>query len=219
MIQRLLHRADGISTWMGKAFAWLIVVLMLLVVGEVFKRYALNMPTAWVYDASNMLYGTLFMMGGAYALAHDGHVRGDFLYGSMRPRTQASIDLVLYITFFLPGVGALIWSGWTYAGESLAIREHTFNATPLPVYPFKFIIPLAGALVLMQGLSEILRCLVCIRTGRWTERLKDAEEIDVVEQQLAASEHVDDAARRDAIARAQQIDDQARQRLTGGPGR
>ena len=217
-VQSLLHTADSISTWMGKAFAWLIVALMLLVVAEVFKRYALNMPTAWVYDASNMLYGTLFMMGGAYALAHDGHVRGDFLYGSMKPRTQASLDLVLYIVFFLPGVSALIWSGWTYAGESLAIREHTFNATPLPVYPFKFIIPLAGALVLMQGLSEILRCLVCIRTGKWTERLKDAQEIDVVEQQLAASEHVDDDARRDAIARAKAIDEKAHQRLGGGSG-
>ena len=215
-IQKILHTAEGISTWVGTAFAWLIVALMLLVVAEVFKRYALNMPTAWVYDASNMLYGTLFMMGGAYALAHDGHVRGDFLYGSMKPRTQAALDLVLYAVFFLPGVAALTWSGWTYAGESLAIREHTFNATPLPVYPFKYIIPLAGALVLMQGLSEMLRCVVCLRTGAWTERLKDAEEIDVVEQQLSASAHVDADAAREAIESAKSIDEAARQRLGGG---
>lgn len=214
-MQRFLHAAEGISTWVGKAFAWLIIGLMLLVVIEVFKRYALNMPTAWVFDASNMLYGTLFMMSGAYALAHDGHVRGDFLYGSMRPRTQAGLDLVLYVVFFLPGVAALTWSGWTYAGDSLAIREHTFNATPLPIYPFKYIIPLAGALVLMQGLSEILRCIVCLRTGQWTERLRDAQEIDVVEQQLAASAHVDADAARDAIAQARHIDESARQRLGG----
>ena len=212
----MLHIAEGISTWVGKAFAWLIVGLMLLVVVEVFKRYALNMPTAWVFDASNMLYGTLFMMAGAYALAHDGHVRGDFLYGSMRPRTQAALDFVLYLAFFLPGVSALIWSGWTYFGDSLRIHEQTFNATPLPVYPFKFIIPVAGALVLMQGLSEMLRCVVCLRTGRWSERLSDAEEIDVVEQQLAASTYVDEEARRDAIARTQEIDEQARQRMQGG---
>jgi TRAP-type mannitol/chloroaromatic compound transport system permease small subunit len=215
-IQKLLHTAEGISTWVGKAFAWLIVALMLLVVVEVFKRYALNMPTAWVFDASNMLYGTLFMMGGAYALAHDGHVRGDFLYGSMKPRTQAALDLLLYVLFFLPGVAALTWSGWTYFGDSLRIRETTFNATPLPVYPFKAIIPIAGALVLMQGLSEMLRCIVCLRTGAWTERLKDAEEIDVVEQQLAASSHVDEEAAREAIASAKNIDEAARQRLGGG---
>jgi TRAP-type mannitol/chloroaromatic compound transport system permease small subunit len=214
-MQRLLHTAEGISTWVGKAFAWLIVALMLLVVAEVFKRYALNMPTAWVYDVSNMFYGTLFMMGGAYTLAHDGHVRGDFLYGRFKPRTQASLDLVLYIAFFLPGIAALTWSGYTYFGESLAIKETTFNATPLPVYPFKFVIPMAGALVLMQGCSEVLRCVVCLQTGRWTERLKDAEEIDVVEQQLTASTHVDDAARREAIEKAKHIDEDARQRSSG----
>lgn len=214
-MQSLLHTAEGVSTWVGKAFAWLIVALMLLVVAEVFKRYALNMPTAWVYDVSNMFYGTLFMMGGAYALAHDGHVRGDFLYGRFKPRTQAALDLVLYIAFFLPGIAALTWSGYTYFGESLAIKETTFNATPLPVYPFKFVIPLAGAMVLMQGFSEMLRCVVCLRSGEWTPRLKDAEEIDVVEQQLAASTHVDEDARREAIEKAKSIDDDARQRSTG----
>ena len=215
-VQQILHTAEGISTWVGKAFAWLIVALMLLVVAEVFKRYVLNMPTAWIFDASNMLYGTLFMMGGAYALAHDAHVRGDFVYGRLKPRTQAALDLVLYAAFFLPGVAALTWSGWTYAGESLAIREQTFNATPLPVYPYKYIIPLAGAMVLMQGLSEMLRCVVCLRTGVWTERLKDVMEIDVVEQQLADSEHVDADAAREAIESAKSIDEVARQRHGGG---
>jgi TRAP-type mannitol/chloroaromatic compound transport system permease small subunit len=198
-VQTLLHTADNISTWVGKAFAWFIVLLMLLVVAEVFKRYALNAPTAWVYDVSNMLYGTLFMMGGAYTLAHDGHVRGDFLYGSFKPRTQASIDIVLYIAFFLPGIAALTWSGWTYFQDSLGIHEQTFNADPLPVYPFKFMIPLAGFFVLMQGVSEIIRCVVCIKTGEWTPRLKDAQESDVVAQQLQGSEHVDEEAQRLAI--------------------
>jgi len=199
---KLLHAVDEVNTWIGKAFAWLIVTLMLMVCIEVFKRYILNMPTAWIFDASNMMYGTLFMMAGAYTLAQDGHVRGDFLYGSMKPRKQASLDLVLYFLFFLPGIIALTWAGWSYAGESFAIRETTFNATPLPIYPFKYIIPLAGATVLVQGIAEIVRCVVCIKTGEWPARLKDAEEADVVAQQLAGSEFVDAEARELAIEKS-----------------
>ena len=214
--QRLLHTADRFSTYAGQAFAWLIIVLMLVVCAEVFKRYALNAPTAWIYDINNMLYGTLFMMGGAYTLAHDGHVRGDFFYGRFKPRTQAWLDLVLYVMFFLPGIGALTWAGWTYFNESLAMNEQTFNATPIPVYPFKFVIPVAGAIVMLQGLSEILRCVVCLRTGQWTPRLKDAEEMDVVGQQLAGSEFVDEDARREIMAKAHEIDEAAHQRGAGG---
>jgi TRAP-type mannitol/chloroaromatic compound transport system permease small subunit len=210
--QKLLHTADEISTWVGKAFSWLIIALMLMVVVEVFKRYALNAPTAWIFDASNMMYGTLFMMCGAYTLSQDGHVRGDFFYGSATPRTQASLDLVLYILFFFPGVIALTWAGWGYANDSWLIREHTFNADPLPLYPFKAIIPIAGLIVLLQGIAEIVRCVVCLKTGEWPERLKDANEIDVVEQQLANSIYVDEDAKRDAIARAKTIDEEAHQR-------
>ncbi|MBC5765541.1 TRAP transporter small permease subunit [Ramlibacter albus] len=212
-IEKMLHAVESLSTWIGKAFAWLIVALMLVVCAEVAKRYIFNMPTAWIYDVNNMMYGTLFMMCGAYALAHDAHVRGDFLYGSMPPRRQAALDLVLYIVFFMPGILALTWAGWVYFGDSLAIHETTFNATPLPIYPFKFFIPFAGATVLLQGISEIVRCIVCLKTGRWTERLDDAEEIDVVEQQLSSSTYVDDASRREAIAKTKSIDEAARQRL------
>ena len=179
--QTYLRFADRLSTWSGKTFAWLIVILMLVVSVEVFKRYILNAPTAWIFDLDAMLYGTLFMMCGAYTLSKDGHVRGDFLYGSMRPRVQASLDLVLYVTFFLPGVGALTLAGWDYFQDSLAMHEQTFNATPLPVYPFKFIIPVAGTIVLLQGLAEILRCIACLRSGAWPPRMKDAEEMDVCE--------------------------------------
>jgi TRAP-type mannitol/chloroaromatic compound transport system permease small subunit len=210
--QKLLSTADEISTWVGKAFAWLIIALMLMVVVEVFKRYVLNAPTAWIFDASNMMYGTLFMMCGAYTLSQNGHVRGDFFYGSAAPRTQASLDLVLYILFFIPGVVALTWAGWGYANDSWLIREHTFNADPLPLYPFKAIIPIAGLIVLLQGVAEIVRCVVCLKTGEWPERLKDANEIDVVEQQLANSIYVDEDAKRDAIARAKTIDEEAHQR-------
>jgi len=215
--QRFLHTIDGISTWFGKAAAWLIVGLMALVCAEVFKRYILNMPTAWIFDASNMLYGTLFMIAGAYTLAQNAHVRGDFLYSSMKPRTQALLDIVLYIVFFLPGIAALVYAGWDYALDSYRINEHSnVTADGPPVYHFKFMIPLAGALLLMQGAAEIMRCVICLRTGVWPSRLKDVNEIDVVEEQLAHSEYVDEASRKIAIERAQQIDEAARQRGMGG---
>jgi len=215
--QQILHTIDGISTWIGKAAAWLIMGLMLLVCVEVFKRYIMNMPTAWIFDASNMLYGTLFMLAGAYTLAQNAHVRGDFLYSSMRPRTQAALDLVLYIVFFLPGIAALAYAGYDYAADSWRINEHSnVTANGPPVYHFKAMIPLAGALLLLQGAAEIMRCVICLKTGVWPSRLKDVAEIDVVEEQLAHSEHVDDETRRNAIAHAQDIDESARQRGMGG---
>ena len=215
-IQRILFGADRISTWAGKAAAWLIILLMCVVCVEVFKRYILNSPDAWIYDVNNMMYGTLFMMCGAYTLSQDAHVRGDFLYGSMKPRTQASLDLGLYLLFFLPGIAALAYAGWDYAGDSWRINEHSnVTANGPPVYHFKSVIPLAGALLLLQGLAEIARCVVCLKTGQWPERLKDVEEIDVVEQQLSGSTHVDEEARRQAIDNVHSIDEAAHQRGLG----
>ena len=213
-VQNMLLIIDRISTWAGKATAWLILVLMSAVCIEVFKRYILNAPTAWIFDLDNMLYGTLFMMCGAYTLAQDAHVRGDFLYGSMKPRTQASLDLALYILFFLPGIAALIYAGYDYASISWRINEHS-NVTSEgpPVYPFKTVIPIAGVLVLIQGVAEIARCIVCLQTGRWPDRLKDVEEIDVIEQQLAGSTIVDEESRKLAIEQAHDIDEAARQRI------
>jgi TRAP-type mannitol/chloroaromatic compound transport system permease small subunit len=216
-VQQFLHSLDAISTWVGKAAAWLIIGLMTLVCVEVFKRYILNMPTAWIFDASNMLYGSLFMLAGAYALAQNAHVRGDFLYSSMRPRMQAALDLALYVVFFLPGIAALIYAGYHYAALSWQIGEHsTVTAEGPPIYHFKSVIPLAGSLVMLQGVAEIVRCIVCLRTGKWPSRLKDVTEIDVVEEQLQRSEHVDEEARKAAIERAQKIDEEARQRGMGG---
>ena len=214
--QKILYFIDGVSTWTGKAAAWLIIGLMLLVCGEVFKRYVLNAPTAWIFDASNMFYGSLFMLCGAYTLAQNGHVRGDFLYSSMKPRTQASLDLVLYFVFFIPGILALIYAGYDYAAVSWRIGEHSnVTADGPPVYHFKSVIPIAGALVLLQGAAEIMRCIMCLQTGHWPERLKDVSEIDVVEQQLASSEHVDEATRKLAIERAHSIEEAAHKRGMG----
>lgn len=216
-VQRFLYTIDAISTWVGKTAAWLIIGLMLLVCVEVFKRYILNAPTAWIFDADNMLYGSLFMLAGAYTLAQNAHVRGDFLYSSMRPRVQAGLDLALYIVFFLPGIAALIYAGADYAADSWRIAEHSnVTADGPPVYHFKTVIPIAGALVMLQGIAEIVRCVVCLQTGAWPSRLHDVTEIDVVEEQLAHSEYVDEATRKIAIERAHEIDESARQRGMGG---
>lgn len=180
-MQKFLMAVDRLSTFVGRFFAWSIALLTLLVSWEVFSRYFLNHPHPWALDAQIMLYGILFMMAGAYTLAHEGHVRGDVLYGSLSPRSQAGIDLALYVIFFLPGVLALTYAGWTYANESLAIRENTFSPDPLPLYPFKFVIPAAGLLLLLQGIVEILRCVLCLRQGSWPARMKDVEEIDLEE--------------------------------------
>lgn len=189
-MQSVLLAVDRFSTWIGKAFAWSVVVLTLLISWEVFSRYVLNTPHAWVLDAQIMLYGALFMTAGAYTLSKNGHVRGDVLYGFLMPRTQAIIDLTLYVLFFLPGVVALTWAGWIYFQESLAINEQTFNAVSLPLYPFKFVIPLAGAVLLLQGVVEIIRCILCIQTGVWPAREGDVEEVDV--KKLKEMVHVKD---------------------------
>jgi TRAP-type mannitol/chloroaromatic compound transport system permease small subunit len=178
-MQKLLLGVDRLSTWIGQLFAWSIVLLTLAITWEVFSRYVLGKPHAWMLDAQIMMYGILFMMAGGYTLSKNGHVRGDVLYGFFRPRTQASIDLALYILFFLPGVFALTWAGWNYFTDSVAIREQTFNADPIPVYPFKFFIPFAGAILLLQGIVEIARCVICIREGQWPSRGEDVEEVDV----------------------------------------
>ena len=214
--QRFLHTIDGISTWFGKAAAWLIMGLMALVCAEVFKRYILNMPTAWIFDASNMLYGTLFMSPAPtrwrrtpMSAATSSTVRCG--------RARRPLDLVLYIVFFLPGIAALAYAGWDYASVSYRINEHSnVTADGPPVYHFKFMIPLAGALLLLQGAAEIMRCVICLKTGVWPSRLKDVSEIDVVEEQLAHSEHVDEESRREAIAHAANIEESARQRGMGG---
>jgi TRAP-type mannitol/chloroaromatic compound transport system permease small subunit len=179
-MQKLLLTIDKISTFVGKTFSWLIVSLTFLITYEVFSRYALSAPHAWAFDAMIMMYGALFMMSGAYTLSKNGMVRGDVLYGFFPPRLQAGIDLTLYFVFFLPGVTALCWAGYRYAGESWAIWEHSsITAEGPPIYPFKTVIPVAGFFLLMQGIVEIIRCIRCLKDGRWPSRIEDVEEVDV----------------------------------------
>jgi len=190
-MQRILLTIDKISTYVGQAFAWLIVALTAMISWEVFSRYVLSHPHAWAFDAMIMLYGTLFMMAGAYTLSKNGHVRGDVLYGFFPPRLQAGLDLTLYVLFFIPGVIALIWAGYRYAGESWAINEHSnITADGPPIYPFKTIIPVAGAFLLLQGAVEIVRCVICLAQGEWPSREEDVEEVDV--DKLKQMVHVKD---------------------------
>lgn len=189
---KLLKCIDFLSLWSGRLCAWSIIVLTLMISWEVFSRYALGTPHAWVFDAQAMLYGLLFMMAGAYTLSQAGHVRGDVLYTFFSPRVQAGIDLVLYVVFFIPGIVALAWAGWTFAADSWAIGEHSsISADGPPIYPFKTIIPVAGALLLLQGFVEMARCVACLKLGKWPPRAGDVEEVDVAK--LKEMVHVSDA--------------------------
>ena len=190
-MQQLLLTVDRLSTFVGQAFSWLIVALTLMITWEVYSRYALDAPHAWAFDVMIILYGTLFMMAGAYTLAKAGHVRGDVLYGFFEPRTQATIDLILYVLFFMPGVFALTYAGYFFAAESWAVNEHSsITASGPPLYHFKSMLPLAGAFLLLQGIVEIIRCVICIQQGAWPSREQDVEEVDV--DKLKEMVHVKD---------------------------
>jgi TRAP-type mannitol/chloroaromatic compound transport system permease small subunit len=172
--------ADRLSAWFGKAFAWLIMVMAFGVGYEVFVRYVLNAPTAWAFDVSFIMYGTLFMMGGAYTLSMGGHVRGDFIYRLWRPRTQAKVELVLYFLFFFPGVIALMVTGWKYALRSWQYLEVSVNSPAgVPVFGFKTVIAAAGLLLFIQGIAQVFRCILCIRTGEWLRAEDDIQETEV----------------------------------------
>jgi TRAP-type mannitol/chloroaromatic compound transport system permease small subunit len=191
-MNRFLFFIDSLSTWVGKAFAWLILILTLGVSYEVFVRYVLGAPTTWAFDFSYITYGALFLMAGAYTLSRGGHVRADVVYRLWKPSTQASVDLVLYVIFFLPAVAAFIYSGWNYAEMSIRFREVSiFSPAGVPVFPLKTLVPVTGVLLLLQGFAEICRCIICIREGAWPQRLHDVEETESIilqEQKIHAAE-------------------------------
>lgn len=206
-MQKYLLIVDRISTFVGKTFSWFIVSLTFLITYEIFSRYALNAPHAYAFDIMLQMYGTLFMMAGAYTLSRNGHVRGDVLYSFFPPRAQAALDLTLYIVFFLPGVFALCWAGYVYAGDSWRILEHSsITAEGPPIYPFKTVIPVAGAFMLLQGIVEIIRCGICLKEGKWPARQKDVEEVDVdkLKEQLHVKD--EDIAKLDEIITAREKD-------------
>ena len=189
---KFLFFIDSLSTWVGKAFAWLILVLTLGISYEVFVRYALRAPTTWAFDISYIMYGAMFLMAGAYALSRNGHVRADVVYRLWSPRTQAMMDLFLYIIFFLPAVAAWIYAGWAYARFSVQFLEVSiFSPAGVPVFPLKALIPVTGVFLLLQGIAEIIRCVLCIRLGHWPQRLHDVEETEsiVIREKQYLAEH------------------------------
>jgi TRAP-type mannitol/chloroaromatic compound transport system permease small subunit len=176
-----IRLADELSAWFGKVFAWCIMAMTLGMSYEVFVRYALNAPTPWAYDLGYMFYGTLFMMAGAYTLSRDGHVRGDFIYRLWKPRTQAAVELVLYIIFFFPGVTALVLAGWKYAARAWGYFEVSSNSPAgIPIFQFKSVIVAAGILLFIQGIAQVFRCIICLRTGVWLRAAEDVEETEKV---------------------------------------
>lgn len=178
---------DRLTAWFGKAFAWCILIMTFGVGFEVFVRYALRSPTDWAFDLSYMMYGALFMMGGAYTLSRDGHVRGDFIYRLWSPKTQARVEFVLYFLFFFPGILALIFAGWKYAERSMRFNEvSVMSPAGVPIWHFKLIIVAAGVLLLIQGIAQVMRCLLCMRTGAWMRQSEDIEEMEDILLKQAA---------------------------------
>jgi TRAP-type mannitol/chloroaromatic compound transport system permease small subunit len=178
-VVKFIHSIEGLSQWVGRAFGWCILILTLSVSYEVFVRYVLNAPTVWAFDMMVQMYGALFLMAGPYALAQDAHVRGDVLYRLFPVRWQARVDFVLYILFFFPGMMALFWYGWEIAADSWRYQEVSWNSPArIQIYFFKTLIPLAGFLLMLQGVAEMMRCWMAMRTGLWLERLDDVHETE-----------------------------------------
>jgi len=180
--------ADSLSAWFGKTFGWLILLMTLGVSYEVVVR-RMGFPTPWALDVSFIMYGTIFMMGGAYTLSRNGHVRGDFIYRTWRPQRQALVDLILYIFFFFPGITALIFAGWKYASRSWGYGEVSINSPAgIPIYQFKTVIVVAGILLFIQGIAQVMRCIHCMRTGVWLQAAEDVEETEALLMKQAAEE-------------------------------
>ena len=178
-MNRLIYAVDQLSRMIGHAFAWCIIILTLGTTYEVFVRYVLNDPTSWAFDFSYIMYGALFYMAGAYTLSRGGHVRADMFYRLWRPRTQAAVELVLYLLFFFPGIVAMIFSGWVYGNESMRIFEKSINSpVGIPIWQIKMLIPVGATLIGLQGIAECLRCVMCLKDGHWPQRLHDVEELE-----------------------------------------
>jgi TRAP-type mannitol/chloroaromatic compound transport system permease small subunit len=198
VVHSLIRSIDQFSKTIGHAFAWCIVILTLGTCFEVFVRYLLNDPTSWAFDLSYLMYGAVFYMAGAYTLSRGGHVRADMFYRKWPERSQATVELVLYVLFFFPGILALVIAGSGYGLESMRIREVSVNSPAgVPIWPLKMMIPVGGALIALQGFAEVLRCLVCLREGSWPARLHDVEELEeqILKEHAAKAQALPEAAR------------------------
>jgi TRAP-type mannitol/chloroaromatic compound transport system permease small subunit len=179
MVNRVIYGIDQLSKTVGHAFAWCLIILTIGTTYEVIVRYLFNAPTSWAFDFSYLMYGAMFYMAGAYTLSRGGHVRADMFYRLWQPRTQATVELVLYVIFFFPGVLALVISGWAYGFESIRLRESSVNSPAgVPIWPLKMLIPFGAGLLALQGVADVLRCILCLRENKWPARLHDVEELE-----------------------------------------
>ena len=163
---RTIRIIDTFTEWSGKTIAWMIIPMVVGVTWEVIARYGFNAPTLWAFDMTYMLYGSLFMLGAAYALLRGAHIRTDFFWEKFSDRTKGVIDAVAYVCFFFPALLVLLWVGWGEFSHSFGLRETSEQtAWRPPIYPFKGVVPLAALLLLIQGVSEFLKSLYAARTG------------------------------------------------------
>jgi len=175
----IIHAIESLNIWVGRAFGWTILILTFSVSYEVFVRYVLNDPTVWAFDMMVQMYGALFLMAGPYALAQDAHVRADVLYRLLPIKVQGGIDFTLYLLFFFPGMLALFWYGAEIAADSWRYQEVSWNSPArIQIYFFKTLIPVAGGLMLLQGIAELARCWNAMRTGVWLARIEDVRETE-----------------------------------------
>ncbi len=178
-MQRYLLLIDDLSTWAGKVFSWCILILTAVTCYDVVLRYGFSAPTGWAYDTEYILYGTLFLMAGAYTLSQDAHVRGDFIARLLPFKVRAGIELGCLLLFFFPGMLALLYSGYDFFHISWLQNEHSSSSpTGPPIYPFKAIIPLAAVFMLLQGTVEVIRVVIALRTGETPKRRRDVEELE-----------------------------------------
>lgn len=201
-MNRFIYGVDQLSKTVGHAFAWCLIILTLGTTYEVVVRYLFNAPTSWAFDFSYLMYGAMFFMAGAYTLSRGGHVRADMFYRLWQPKTQATVELVLYILFFFPGVLALVISGWAYGFESMRIRESSVNSPAgVPIWPLKMLIPMGAGLLALQGVAEVLRCVQAIRTNEWVPRLHDVEELEkqILEEHARKTAEASPPIQKDAI--------------------
>jgi len=178
-LKAYINFADQFVVWIGRAFAWGIFILTAAVMYEVIMRYFFNAPTLWAFDFTIQMYGAVFMMGGASAMSTKTHVKADMYYNRLSEKGQAILDLVLFICFYAPGVFALTYAGYFYAKKAWIVNETSWNSpAQIQIYFSKSLIPIAGLLLLIIGISEIFRCIICIKTGKWPERIDDVEETE-----------------------------------------
>lgn len=163
---KVVNFVDNISIWSGKVVAWMVLPMIGSLVYEVICRYFFNAPTIWAGDLSTILYGAFFMLGSAYTLQRQQHIRTDFLYANWSTRTKGWVDSILYITCYFPGLGIFLWLSWTYALKSTMLQERIISSPWMPhIWPLKLCIPLSVLLLLIQGVSELIKSLYSARTG------------------------------------------------------